>query len=183
MPTTLKPLLAISITLLVVSIGLACYMSGPMNLISRPQRGAQVGYPILDACFGGYTNEDVDRRLEVWTADQISTYRELHLGPDMLYPWVYTGFFFATAIVLFKSAFPARTLWPLLLILPLLNLIADYTENYLISFVILPAGSPSDAGTVAWASRATCAKWVLVLLNALALIIGIGLVCLRARRK
>jgi hypothetical protein len=70
----------------------------------------------------------------------------------------------------------------LLLILPGLNLIADYAENYLISFVILPAGLPSDAATVAWASRVTIAKWVLVALNVLVLLVGFGL-CLRARRR
>jgi hypothetical protein len=182
MPTPLKPLLALSMTLLVVSIGLFLYVSGPANLIGRPQKGSRVGYPMLDVCFAGYTQQDVDRRLEAWSADQIATYRAVHLGPDMLLPWVYSGFFFVTALLVFKCAFPARTLWPWLLILPLVALIADYAENYLISFVILPAGAPSDAATVAWASRATCAKWVLVALNAFVLMIGTGL-CLRARHK
>jgi hypothetical protein len=182
MPTPLKPLLATSATLLVVSIGLFLYMSGPANIISRPQNGSGVGYPMLDGCFAGYTQQDVDRRLAAWSADQIATYRAVHLGPDMLFPWAYTGFFFVTAVLAFKVAFPARVLWPLLLLLPLLNLVADYAENYLISFVILPAGAPSDAATVAWASRVTCAKWVLVGLNAVVLVVGSGL-CLRARRK
>jgi hypothetical protein len=182
MPTPPKPLLAISATLLVVSVGLFAYMSGPARIISRPQSGPGVGYPMLDGCLAGYTQQDVDRRLAAWSADQIATYRAVHLGPDMLFPWAYAGFFFVTAALVFKCAFPARSLWPLLLVLPSLNLIADYAENYLISFVILPAGAPSDAATVAWASRATCTKWVLVALNAIVLLVGSGL-CLRARRK
>jgi hypothetical protein len=182
MPTPLKPLLAISATLLVASVVLFVYMSGPARIISRPQNGSGVGYPMLDGCLAGYTQEDVDRRLAAWSADQIATYRAVHLGPDMLFPWAYAGFFFVTALLVFKCAFPARALWPLLLLLPLLNLVADYAENYLISFVILPAGAPSDAATVAWASRVTCAKWVLVGLNAVVLVVGSGL-CLRARRK
>jgi hypothetical protein len=175
-----KPLLAIAAILLVVSIGLLLYMTGPANLIGRPPRGSPVGYPILDGCLAGYTQQDVDRRLEVWSAEQIATYRAVHLGPDMLFPWLYAGFFFVTAWLVYGVAFPARTLWPFLLVLPLLTLTADYTENYLISFVILPAGAPSDAATVAWASRATVAKWVLVALNGGVLLVGV-LCCLLAR--
>jgi hypothetical protein len=182
MATPLKPLIALSISLFVVSTSLFFYMTGPANIISRPPKGSSIGYPMLDGCFAGYSQQDVDRRLEVWTAEQIATYRAVHLGPDLLFPWLYTGFFFVTALLVFQLACPARALWPLLLILPFLNLIADYIENYLISFVILPAGVPSDAATVAWSSRATCAKWVLVALNTFVLMIGIGL-CLRARRK
>jgi hypothetical protein len=182
MPAHLKPLLAISATLLIVSTGLFLYMIGPANLISHPQAGSGVGYSMLDGCFTGYSSEDVDRRLAVWSADQIWMYHAVHLGPDMIFPWVYAGFFFVTAVLAFKLAFPAKAFWPWLLILPFLNLVADYAENYLISFVILPAGAPSDATMVAWASRATCAKWVLVALNVLVLLIGLGL-CPRARRK
>jgi hypothetical protein len=181
MPTPLKPLLAASATLLAVSIGLFLYMSGPANMIRRPRNGSAVGYPMLDGCLAGYTADDVDRRLAAWSADQVATYRAVHLGPDMLFPWVYSGFIFVTAVLVFRYAFPARALRPWLLILPLLNVAADYAENYLISFVILPAGPPADAATVAWASRATVAKWLLVALNAAVLLIGGGL-CLRARR-
>jgi hypothetical protein len=181
MPTPLKPLLAVSASLLAVSVGLFLYMTGPANMIRRPRNGAAVGYPMLDGCLAGYTADDVDRRLAAWSPDQVATYRAVHLGPDMLFPWVYAGFFFVTTVLVFRCAFPARALWPWLLLLPLLTLAADYAENYLISFVILPAGPPADAVTVAWASRATVAKWLLVALNAAVLLIGGGL-CLRARR-
>ncbi len=104
----------------------------------------------------------------------------MHLGPDMVFPWVYSGFFFVTAMLLFGRALPARRLWPVLLVLPLLTVAADYLENYLISFVILPAGLPTDAVMVAWASRNTVTKWSLVGLDVA--VIGIGsLLCLRRR--
>jgi hypothetical protein len=179
MPVSSKPLLILALTLLAGSVGLFVYMSGPARMIARPPTGSSVGYPMLDGCLRGYTHQDVDDRLKVWSADQIATYRAVHLGPDMLFPWTYTGFFFVAALLLFGRAFPGRTLWPVLLILPVLTLTADYTENYLISFVILPAGWPSDPATVAWASRVTVAKWVLVALNVIVLLLGLGL-CLRA---
>jgi hypothetical protein len=182
MPDSVKPLLALATVLFVVGLGLFLYMRGPANLIAQPPRGSAVGYPILDRCLTGYTHEDVDRRLAVWRPDQIATYQAIHLGPDMLFPWVYAGFFFVTALLVYGVAFPGRTLWPWLLVLPLLVLVADYTENYLISFVILPAGAPSDPATVAWASRVTVAKWVLVALNGVVLVVG-GLLALRARRQ
>ena len=182
MPPPLRPLLAVSATLLVMSVGLFAYMSGPARLISQPRGGTAVGYAMLDGCWTGYTAEDVDRRLAAWSADQIATYRAVHLGPDMLFPWVYAGFFFVTAVLAFKCAVPARVLWPWLLILPLLNLAGDYAENYLISFVILPARAPCDPVTVGWASRATCAKWALVALNTLVLLVGVGF-CVRTRLR
>src|SRR4051812_21473509 len=96
-----NPLLAIAATLLVVGIGLFAYMRGPVNLIARPAKGSDVGYSILDACLSGYTQQDVENRLQAWSPEQIAIYREVHLGPDMLFPWVYGGFLFVTALLLF----------------------------------------------------------------------------------
>ena len=48
MPPHQKPLRVVAITLLVVGIGLYAYMTGPVNLIARPVKGSDVGYPILD---------------------------------------------------------------------------------------------------------------------------------------
>jgi hypothetical protein len=165
-------LLTIAATLVVVGIGLFAYTRGPANLIARPASGSEVGYPILDTCLGGYTQQDVENRLRTWTPEQIAIYRTVHLGPDMLFPWIYSGFFFVTAVLVFGRAFPERTLWPVLLVLPLLTVTADYLENYLISFVILPAGTPTDAATIAWASRTTVTKWVLVGLNSIVIVAG-----------
>jgi hypothetical protein len=176
-----KSLLALAVTLLIVTVGLLAYMTGSARIIASPPQGAQVGFGMLDACFCGYTQQDVDIRLQTWSRDQIALYRMVHLGPDMLFPWVYAGFFFVTALLTFGCVFPQSVLWPWLLILPMFNLTADYLENYLISFVILPAGLPSDAALVAWASRATVLKWILVALNLIVIVVGIAL-CVRSRR-
>src|SRR5262249_37164933 len=152
MPSHEKHLLAVAATLLVVGLGLFAYMRGPAQMIARPAKGSTVSYKMLDGCLGGYTQDDVELRLKAWSADQVATYRAVHLGPDMVFPWVYSGFFFVTAVLGFGWAYPRRTLWPFLLVIPVLTLTADYVENSLISFVILPAGWPADAATVAWAS-------------------------------
>jgi hypothetical protein len=182
MPGQKNPLRALAATLLVLVIGLFAYMQGAVNLIARPEGGSSVGYPILDVCLTGYSQQDVERRLQAWSPEQIALYRTIHLGPDMIFPWVYAGLFFVTAVLLYGRAFPERTLWPALLVLPILTVAADYLENYLISFVILPAGVPADAVTVAWASRTTVTKWVLVGLNIAVIVVG-GALCLRARRQ
>jgi hypothetical protein len=127
-----------------------------------PTERPGAGYPMLDGCFAGYTQEDIDRRLAAWSAGQVASCRAVHRGPDMLFPWAYAGCFFVTAVLVFRCAFPARALWRLLLVLPPLNPVAGYAEDYLISVVVLTAGAPSDAATAAWASRATCVKWVVV---------------------
>jgi hypothetical protein len=170
-----KSLLALAVTLLIATAGLSAYMTGPARMIASPPLGAEVGFGMLDTCFCGYTQQDVDIRLQTWSRDQIALYRQIHLGPDLVFPWVYTGFFFVTALLTFGCASPRLILWPWLLILPVFNLAADYVENYLISFVILPAGLPSDAGLVAWASRATVLKWALVALNVIMTVAGIAL--------
>jgi hypothetical protein len=182
MPRQKNPLLALAATLLVLEIGLFAYMQGAVNLIARPARGSSVGYPILDLCWTGYSQQDVENRLQAWSPEQIALYRQVHLGPDMIFPWVYSGLFFVIAVLLFGRAYPERTLWPALLVLPILTVAADYAENYLISFVLLPAGSPADAATVAWASRTTVTKWILVGLNIAVIVVG-GALCLRARRQ
>jgi hypothetical protein len=179
MPPQRNLLLALAVTLFVMGTGLFLYMRGPANLIARPAKDPAVGYPILDGCLRGYTKQDVENRLKTWSDDQIALYRAVHLGPDMLFPWVYSGFFFVTAVLLFGRAFPRRTLWPVLVVLPVLVLAADYLENYLISFVILPAGWPVDAATVAFASGVTVTKWVLVGLNMF--VIGVGGVLCRSK--
>ena len=182
MPQLQKSLLALAVTLFIVSAGLLAYMRGPARIISRPLGEAQVGFGMLDSCLGGYTQQDVDNRLQNWSGDQIMLYRMVHLGPEMLFPWVYAGFFFVTALLTFSYVFPKQVLWPWLLILPFLYLTADYLENQLISFVILPAGLPSDAAQVAWASRTTILKWILVTLNIIVILVGIAL-CVRSRRR
>jgi hypothetical protein len=167
MPQSQKVLLALAVTLLFMSAVLQAYVTGPARILAGPTGG----FGMLDTCFDGYTQQDVDLRLKTWSGEQIALYRMVHLGPDMLFPWIYTGFFFVTALLTFSRAFPQRVLWPWLLILPLLNLAADYLENYLISFVILPAGLPSDAALVAWASWTTRFKWRLVALNMIVVVV------------
>jgi hypothetical protein len=182
MPENQKPLLALAATLLVLAIGLMLYIQGPAHLIALPADGSSAGYPILDGCLTGYSQDDVELRLKAWSAEQKALYRAIHLGPDMILPWVYSGFYFVTAVLLFGRTFPGRTLWPGLLVLPILTLAADYLENYLISFVILSPVAPADASTIAWASRATVCKWGLVGMNTLVLVVGVGL-CIRRRRR
>jgi hypothetical protein len=184
MPRHQRLLLAVATTLFIAANGVYWYMRGPVNLVARPAPGSEAGYPILDGCGHGYSQKDVEDRLAAWTKEQIAIYREIHLGPDMLLPWLYNGFFFVAALLGFGRAFPGRCLWPALLVLPLLNLTADYTENYLISFVILPAGTLTDASAIAWASWSTRIKFILMGTNSAVVLLGIVLsACRRAHGK
>src|SRR5688572_30530512 len=176
-----KQLLLVAVgVLFVMSVALFVYMIGPNRMLMANNKGAStelqarvVNKPTLDAHLTGYDATVVRDRLDYWTPDQIATYRGMHLGPDMLFPFVYCGFFVAAAVLGFGCAFPYRILWPWLLVLPVLNLAADYAENYLVSFVIFPAGEKFDPSAVTCASRLTVAKWVLVGFNIL--VVGAGI--------
>src|SRR3954471_6047127 len=122
-PQTKQLLLTVTVILFVMTIGLMVYMSGVHRVVKPPP---------LDGHFFGYDAAVVDTNLRAWTPDQVAAYRGMHLGPDMLFPWVYAGFFLAAAVFGFGCAFANLRLWPWLTVLPVLNLVADYGENYLI---------------------------------------------------
>jgi hypothetical protein len=185
--STKQLLTALALILGFLAAGLFAYTSGPNRLLKAGLTEEVDGPPMLDAHICGYGEVEVRRRVGVWSQAQVAVYQGVHLGPDMLLPLAYTGFFFVLAVLTFRAAFPDRTVWPGLVVIPVLTLLADWGENTLISFVILPAGKDHlDPETIAWGSRVTVAKWVLFLLNLLVIasglvVYGCGFCCKRVR--
>jgi hypothetical protein len=182
-PETTQLLLVADAVLLVTGVGLSVWMGRLQQALRPGLTGPAAKKPMLDACFGGYTPDDVRERLDRWAPEQVAIYRWIHRVPDTIFPPVYCGFFFVSAVLAVGCLAPGRSWWPWLVILPALNLLADWAENYLISGVILPAGRDRiDPAAVRWASLATVAKWALVGLNFVAAATGGGL-CLVGGRS
>jgi hypothetical protein len=163
-------LLAAALVLLVAIVVLSAWIMRLEEGLKQGLTGEAYCSPLLDGCKKGYTPDEVDERLRAWKADppgnRIATYRRIHQGPDLVFPLVYCAFFFVLARLGVECLGLRWRFWPLVLIvLPLANMVADYAENYLITWVILTAAGDSDPDVVKQASLATVTKWILVVVN------------------
>lgn len=108
-------------------------------------------------------------------------YRLLEVTLDLVYPWVYAGFFVWLISLLYRQVFAAGAALRLINLLPLLVLVMDYLENA--GIVQLINRFPERAeGLVWWVSVFNQIKWVAFFVVVGMTVVGLGKALL-ARRK
>lgn len=147
-----------------------------MNLWSAPRIEEMAGgLRLLDMRLGGYSFEEVRDFLTALGDEGTALYLDVQLWLDMLFPPL-----LATVLFLcFRWLFPG---WPGLVIgtLSLSSIGVDYLENAALAGMLRAGAARVTPEMVATASQWTMAKWLLALIGAAALGIGIAL---RLRRR
>lgn len=140
-------------TALIVSGALTLIICGVMNLYLIPAiESTTQGLRIFDMCSFGYTYEDAVKMVSLLSEDGKSIYLFRQLPLDFFYPVAYMAFFSLTIIKLRKDK-------KILLVLPALLMLCDYTENI---FSEIMLRTDFSAGTARAASSVTVTKTILM---------------------
>lgn len=115
----------------------------------------------------GYSVEEISRLFDNWGKEGRVIYRQMLLQVDLLYPLVYSFFFFLLLNFGVSSRYPSYRYWAYL---PFLTAIFDYAENLSILH-LLHTYPEIPEFWCRFASAMTIAKWLTLLLVFIALII------------
>jgi hypothetical protein len=119
-----------------------------------------------------YSVNDLYEMAESYGEQGRSDYVKARFTFDLVWPIVYTFFLVTTISWLFGKTFLAKSIWQRANLVPLLALTLDYLEN--ISTSIVMARYPVQTAVVdSLATVFTPAKWVLVGVSFILLLIGI----------
>ena len=148
----------------------------PFNLWLFPARTKRfkalsgVEKPIIDTWFG-YTPEKVFGVIDALKAEGRRQYALSEVTLDLLYPLVYNGLLAVLLGLSAPAAFPGTWLATWLPRLPLMSLLADYSEN--ICIVILLKGYPRQPAALArLASAITVIKFCLIAAGFLGVVVS-----------
>jgi hypothetical protein len=136
----------------------------------------------LDIRFG-FTPQEAHDFLVALGPEGRQWYRWTELVADSIYPLVYGLFLILLISFLFERVFSEGSIWRRANLLPLLIVVADYTENAGILTLLNRFPAPAD-GVARLASTANILKWGFFPVVIILLMVGLGgLIYNRAQRR
>ncbi len=157
--------------LFLVMVGIISVLTAAENRIKVYSGG--VGVPDLALFF---SRDDLRSRLDAFGKEGREIYLKAELL-DLLYPWVYAGFYGAVIGLCGMRLMGKSSPWRILCLLPFLALLADYLENAGIFMVLLswPTPSPTAEALAAWGNAAKWSLFTPTLLLALVGLLGLAI--------
>lgn len=120
-----------------------------------------------------YTPDELYSGIATWGEAGRQSYIAFRLGLDILWALAYTSFLVTITSVALRSALQPHESKQLLNLLPLIPLLADYSENAL--GVVITSNFPTRFESLAWlAAIATCLKWLSLAFAHLVMLYALG---------
>ena len=125
-----------------------------------------------------YTPDELYREIATWGPAGRAHYVDFRLGLDPVWAFVYTAFLVTITGAALRTAFPARDRRQLLILVPLLPLLCDLTENGL--GIVIMTQYPQRLDTLAWVTTTVSAtKWTTLVVAHVIMLYALGAALLR----